>query len=152
MSNSQNFDATYPTWTHTSARASPTPGHPPNSLSLTPIHSTTLSLTLSLSTPSHGGASPSPPPLKPLHLTGASPEDAGDRRRRAAPPRLHLLSWSYELLQASPPSSLPQASSKKDDLKLHQALYTILKPLPVFHSSPVSLSHPRSTPIAIWKP
>jgi hypothetical protein len=27
-----------------------------------------------------------------------------------------------------------------------------LKPLLVFHSSPVSLSHPRSTPIAIWKP
>ncbi|RLN13567.1 hypothetical protein C2845_PM09G08560 [Panicum miliaceum] len=31
---------------------------------------------------------------------------------------------------------LPQASKKKDDLELHQAFYTILQPLPVFHPSP----------------
>jgi len=44
---------------------------------------------------------------------------------------------------------LPQASSKENDLELHQAFYTIFKPLPVFHPSLVSLSHPRSTPIAL---
>ena len=44
---------------------------------------------------------------------------------------------------------LPQVSSKENDLKLHQAFYTIFNPLPVFHPSLVSLSHPRSTPIAL---
>jgi len=89
--------------------------------------------------------------LKPLHLAGATSENDADE--------LHHLDFIFFLgtrsfpklhLHLLPP--LPQVSSKKDDLELHQALYTILKPLPMFHSSPVSLSHPRFTPIAIWKP
>ena len=56
---------------------------------------------------------------------------------------------SFPMLHLHLLLSLPQASSKKDDLELHQVLNTILKPLPVFHSSPVSLSHPRYTPIAL---
>ena len=148
MSNAQKLSATCP---HSGPRvnpSSPSPEHSP-ALSLTPIHSTTLSLTLS--TLSHGGASPSPSPLKPLHLAGAMPENDADE--------LHHLDFIFFLgtrsfpklhLHLLPP--LPQVSSKKDDLELHQALYTILKPLSVFHSSLVSLSHPRSTLIAIWKP
>src|SRR6185437_14251890 len=67
---------------HASATPPLPPEHPVLSLPH-PIHSPHL---LSQA-PSHGGASPSSPPLKPLHLTGAPPEDAGERRRLAAPPR-----------------------------------------------------------------
>ena len=142
----RNLAPRAPTRAHASARALLHQSTLLLSLSLTPIHSTTLSL----STLSHGGASPSPPPLNPLHLAGASSEEADELHRLDFIFFLGARSFPKLHLHLLPP--LPQASSKKDDLELHQALYTILKPLPVFHSSPVSLSHPRSTPIAIWKP
>ena len=67
----------------------PSPGSLLPALSLSLIHSPHL---LSQA-PSHGGAPPSSPPLKPLHLAGAPPEDAGERRLRIAPPRSPLLPW-----------------------------------------------------------
>ena len=67
---------------HASATPPLPPEHPVLSLPHL-IHSTHI---LSQA-PSHGGAPPSSPPLKPLHLAGALPEDAGERRRLAAPPR-----------------------------------------------------------------
>ena len=137
---------------HLGPRVSPslTYTRAPSQLSFSLPFTPQLSVTLSLSTPSHGGASPSPPPLNPLHLAGASSEEADELHRLDFIFFLGARSFPKLHLHLLPP--LPQASSKKDDLELHQALYTILKPLPVFHSSPVSLSHPRSTPIAIWKP
>src|SRR6185436_20828601 len=86
---------------HASAMPPLPPEHPVLSLPH-PIHSPHL---LSQA-PSHGGAPPSSPPLKPLHLAGVPPEDAGERRR-LAPPRLHLLPWGG----ASPTSSSSTSSS-----------------------------------------
>ena len=133
MSNAQKLSATCP---HSGPRVSP-------SLTYTRAASTTLSL----STSSHGGASPSPPPLKhPPHRW--TPENDTDE--------LHHLYFLFLLGARSFPKlhlhlllPLPQASSKKDDLELHQALHTILKSLPVFHSLPVSSSPPRSITIAL---
>ena len=97
---------------------------------------------------SHGGASLAPPPpLKPSprwSIVGG--------RRRSTPTSCTTSTSSSSLELGASPSfslhllSLPQASSKEDELELHQALYPILKSLPVFHSSPVSSSPPRSTP------
>jgi hypothetical protein len=80
------------------------------------------------------------PHIEALHLAGASPEINADE--------LHLLNIIFFLgVGASPSFSLhilplPQASSKKDELELHQASSIILQPLPVFHSSPMSSSPP----------
>ncbi|RLN24676.1 hypothetical protein C2845_PM07G13960 [Panicum miliaceum] len=71
-----------------------------------------------------------PPPRR--SFVGGSPEiDANE---------LHHLDFiiGEELSQVLPQlHPLPQDSSKKDELELHQAFSTILQPLPVFHSSPV---------------
>ena len=89
VSRAQSLGATSHPRLHPSARPSITWEPSPSSLSLSLIHSPHL---LSQA-PSHGGAPPSSPPLKPLHLAGAPPEDAGERRLRTAPPRSPLLPW-----------------------------------------------------------
>ena len=125
---------------------SPTPLHPGTSSQypLSLLHSPPSP---SLSNQGHGGALPSPPPLSTLHLTGALPEDTGDRCQRAAPAPLHLLPCSLDLPQAFPSSS--SSSKQEGELELHQALPTIFKTLLVLHSSPVS---PSPSPIHLHCP
>ena len=121
----------------------PSPGNLLTTLFLSLPHS----LQPSLSTLGHGRAPPPLPPLKPPYLAGASPET----RRRSTPAScttpLHLLPWSLELLLHL--LRLPQASSKKDELELHQALTTIFKTLLVLHSLPLS---PSPSPIHLHCP
>ena len=88
MSNAQNLDVTYPHRPRMSARALLSPKHLLFSLFPSPFTQTSLSLT-----PSHGGTPPSSPPLKPLRLAEASPDEAGVHRR-AAPPRHIILPWT----------------------------------------------------------
>ena len=135
MSPSQSFVATSP------PRPTRQP-HPPSPGNLLPVPSLTPPFTslTPLSNQGHGGALPSPPPLSTLHLTGALPEDTGDRCQRAAPAPLHLLPWSLDLPQAFPSSS--SSSKQEDELMLHQTLPTIFKTLLVLHSSRVSLIPP----------
>ena len=122
--------------------SSATPPLPPEHPVLSPSSHSLKNF--SLSTPSHGEAPPLLHPLKDLHLAGASPEIDADE--------LHHLDFIFFLGARSFPSfslhplPLSQASSKKNKLELHKALYLILKPLPVFHPSPVCSSPPRSTP------
>ena len=73
MSCTQKLSATYPRGPHASA----TPPFPPEHPVLSLPHLIHSNYSLSL-TPSHGGASPSPPPLRPLLLAGASPEIDAD--------------------------------------------------------------------------
>jgi len=143
VSNAQKLSVTWPHSGPHISPSSPSPEHPPAlSLSLPftpqlslyskPWRSFTLSFTIE-----------APPPRR------RTPEIDADELHHLI---FFLGARSFPKLHLHLLPLLPQASSKKDDLELHQALYTILKPLPVFHSSPVSLSHPRSTHIAIWKP
>ena len=98
---------------HRSLSCFPSPP-PPTSHTHTHTH-TKISLSLSL-TRSHGKAPSSPPPLKLLHLAGASLEAH----------RSNTNSCTTSSLERSFPKLFPQhhpllqASSKKDELKVHQ--------------------------------
>ena len=82
------------TWRHIPPRGRTRQPDPLTPGSLLPAFSLPPSLpSLSLSSPKPWRSSTLSPPLKPLHLTGASPEDAEERHRRAAPPRSPLLPW-----------------------------------------------------------
>jgi len=82
-----------------------------------------------------------------LYITGASPEDAKERRRQATPPDLLFFLGEELPQQASSSTSFSFSSpSKEDDPELLQAFPDDLKPLPASYSTPVSVSPPRSIP------
>jgi hypothetical protein len=146
MSSAQNFDTTYP---HGPTCQPELHLHQSTSCSLfLPIHSNS---SLSLCNPKPWRSfifSPTieaPPPhgsftegCRRLTLTSCTTSTSCSSLELGASP-----SFSLHL------SPLPQASSKKDELELHQASSTILQPLPVFHSSPVSSSPARSISIVL---
>ena len=130
-----HLDATSPPRAHMSAQAH-IHQHPPLSCSffLTLPLSNPLSLTKPWRIFPFSSTIEGPPRRS---FAGATPEiDADELHHPPSSP------WSFPKLFLH----LPQASSKKNELELHQALYLILKPLPVSHPPPVSSSPPRSTP------
>ena len=142
----RNLAPRAPTRAHASARAL--------------LHQSTLLLSLSLLIHSNSTLS-LPKPWRSSTTLSSTIEAPPPRRsiaggRRRSTPTSYTTSTSSSFLElgASPSFSLqslplPQASSKENELELHQALYLILKPLPVFQPSPVSSSPPRSIPIAL---
>ena len=116
VSNTYYMAAMCPHRPHTSAPSSITPGHP--ALSLSPSFIQHLSLY-----PKPWRGSHLSPTIKHLHLAGASPEDAGDRRRRAAAPQFIFLLGARRFPNLF--LHLPQTPSKKSKLELHQVISSI---------------------------